>query len=139
MTDNRSPHAPAAGTQSAPVPGDAAPVVALAEMLFASRIRAAGEALGVPVAGSVRATHFLEVARRRRPRLLIVDLELRGQDVPGLIRTVKADPDLASIPLVAFSSHLNTEAIAAGRAAGADRVLARSAFVASLPRLMTES
>ncbi len=39
--------------------------------------------------------------------------------------------------VVGFVSHVDTETITAARAAGIDRILARSAFVAQLPNLLT--
>ena len=111
-------------------------VAVLAEMLFASRVRSTAESSGATAIIAARTDRFLEQAKSNRPRLLIVDLELRGQDVTALIRAIKADEALRDTPLIAFASHMNADAIAAGRAAGADRVLARSAFVQALPTLL---
>jgi CheY-like chemotaxis protein len=57
-------------------------------------------------------------------------------DVPALIARLKSDPETATIPVIAFGSHVNAEALRAAREAGADRVLARSAFVRDLPALL---
>jgi len=120
-----------------PAPSTGARTVAvLAEMLFASRVRGAAESSGVTAITAARADQFLEQAKTHSPRLLIVDLELRGQDVAALIRSIKADAALRDTPLIAFASHMNAAAISAGRDAGADRVLARSAFVQALPTLL---
>jgi DNA-binding response OmpR family regulator len=105
-------------------------------MLFASRVRGTAASTGVAVITAARTDRFLEQAKATRPRLFLIDLELRGQDVPALIRAIKADDTLSTTPLIAFASHMNADAIAAGRAAGADRVLARSAFVQALPALL---
>jgi hypothetical protein len=43
------------------------------------------------------------------------------------------------VPVVAFASHVRADLIAEARAAGADRVLARSAFVAELPALVARA
>jgi hypothetical protein len=43
---------------------------------------------------------------------------------------------LSTAPVIAFASHLDVDAIRAARDAGADRVLVRSAFVATLPDLL---
>ncbi|MBV9279511.1 MAG: hypothetical protein JOZ41_05480, partial [Chloroflexi bacterium] len=51
----------------------------------------------------------------------------------ALIRALKAG---ASGPLIAFGPHVDAERRKAARAAGADRVLAKSKFVTELPRLM---
>jgi hypothetical protein len=49
---------------------------------------------------------------------------------------LKADPELRTLLVVAFGSHLDREALQAARSAGADRVLARSAFVRELQPLL---
>jgi hypothetical protein len=41
------------------------------------------------------------------------------------------------VNIIAFVSHVREDAIAAARSAGADRVLARSAFVRELNNLLT--
>jgi CheY-like chemotaxis protein len=63
----------------------------------------------------------------------LVDLDART-DVLGMIRALK---ERAAGPVIAFGPHLDTEKRKAARAAGADRVLAKSKFVTELPALMT--
>jgi len=113
--------------------------VVMADMLFASRVRGVARALGVEVrlagdvAGVTRALHDSGA------NLVIVDLELPAGKGIEAIRALRVDPDSCSVNVVGFSSHRNTLAIEAGRQAGADRVMARSAFVTSLPALLDES
>jgi hypothetical protein len=45
---------------------------------------------------------------------------------------------MAGVPVIAFGAHVQGAALVAARAAGADRVLARSAFVNALPGLLRE-
>jgi hypothetical protein len=52
---------------------------------------------------------------------------------------LKQDPALAGIPIVGFVSHVEGALVAEARAAGFDRVMARSAFFSSLPELLTAS
>jgi len=52
------------------------------------------------------------------------------------VGALRADPSLASLPVVAFLSHVHAERADAARAAGCTRVLARGAFVQELPRLI---
>jgi len=113
------------------------PVIALvADLIFASRIRAAASAAGVGAATVHRGADLEKRAREHRPRLILLDLDARGTDVPALIGTLKSDPVLKSVPVVAFGAHIETEALRTASAAGADRVLARSAFVRLLPELL---
>lgn len=111
-------------------------MAAAADLLFAARIRAAGEAAGRRV---VLLTSRVDARARigaERPGLLILDLEARWLDALTLIRALKTDPESAGMTVVAFASHVNADALAAARAAGADRVLARSALPRLLPELM---
>ena len=109
-------------------------VIALVnDMIFASRIRGAAQAAGVAVRTTSKATDVLAAAGTAR--LILVDLDATRADPVGLIRALKADA-AAEARVVAFVSHVNADAIAAARAAGADQVLARSAFVARLPEIL---
>lgn len=106
-----------------------------ADLLFAARIRGAGEQVGVPVETMSRGD-ALERARALAPGLILLDLDARWLDAPALIRALKADAVLAAVPVIAFVSHVREDAIGAARDAGADRVLARSAFARQLPELL---
>jgi hypothetical protein len=64
-----------------------------------------------------------------------VDLEA-DLDTASAIRLIKGSPHGAQTPVVAFASHTNVPAIEAGRAAGANVVLARSGFTTQLPALL---
>lgn len=122
---------PAPGTPRTP-----AALALVADLLFAARIRGAATAVGVHAFTVGTAAELIDAAREARPRMLLIDLDARGVDAPALIARLEADPELRALPVVAFGSHVNAEALRAARAAGADRVLARSAFVRELPSLL---
>lgn len=104
-------------------------VVALAaDMIFASRMRGAAQAVGAPLELARSADALLERARANPPRRILLDLDNRSGDLAQLILTLKSDPRTAAIEVVAYVSHVREDAIAAARDAGADRVLARGAF-----------
>jgi len=115
-----------------------AQVCVLADMLFASRVRAAGRAAGVEIISTADPARLRSAVAARPPRLIIIDLELRGHDVPALIRELRSSPATADTHILGFASHTNTRAIETARDAGAHRVLARSAFVRQLPGLIRE-
>jgi CheY-like chemotaxis protein len=107
-----------------------------ADLLFASRIRATAEAVGVETI-LVRSADALEkAAAEQRPARIFLDLDARAVDLPALIRRLKETERTADIELIAFVSHVREDAIAAARAAGADQVLPRSVFVRQLPALI---
>ena len=106
-----------------------------ADMLFATRIRAAAAAAGVHVR-IVRNPDEAAAAVQAGARRLLLDLDLRGHDPVALIERLKADPETSAVEVIAFVSHVRQDAIAAARSAGATRVAARSAFVRDLPAIL---
>ena len=112
-----------------------APVVALsADLLFASRIRGAAQAVGAEVELARSGDALLERARSAPPRRILLDLDVRTTDPIALIEALKADPATRGIEVVAYVSHVREDMIANARAAGADRVLARGAFARDLTK-----
>lgn len=111
---------------------------ACADILFAARIRGAADAAGVNTLPLTARDDVVEKVRGAAPGLVLLDLDARWLDAPAVIRALKADAGTAAIPVVAFVSHVREDAIAAAREAGADQVLARSAFVRRLPELLRQ-
>jgi DNA-binding NarL/FixJ family response regulator len=97
---------------------------------------------GVPITNAVRAAGAEPIPVRRPedafaalaseaphpPDAVIVDLAAR-LDPADVIAAAAAQ----NIPVFAFGSHLDTAAILAARAAGADKVVANSAMAGALP------
>ncbi len=106
-----------------------------ADLVAGARLRGAAETAGMELRLVRSADELERAARTESPRLIVVDLEARGDPAAAIAR-LKAEPGTARIPLVAFAPHVKEEAIAAARAAGAERVLARGAFFRDLPRLL---
>jgi PAS domain S-box-containing protein len=65
----------------------------------------------------------LEVARQRKPDLVLTDVMMPGLDGFGLLRELRADPKLAEIPVIALSARAGEEARIEGMQAGADDYL----------------
>ena len=64
-----------------------------------------------------------EAARRRRPNLILTDVMMPRLDGFGLLRAVRADPDLREVPVVLLSARAGEEAKVEGLEAGADDYL----------------
>jgi CheY-like chemotaxis protein len=111
-------------------------VAAVNDLLFGARIRGAAQQAGVTVTFARSPDALLEQAAGAR--LVLLDLETRWLDAPALIARLKSEPRMAGVPVIAFGAHVQGAALVAARAAGADRVLARSAFVNALPGLLRE-
>ena len=106
-------------------------LVFVGDLMFRSRIdgaaRAAGVTLVYPRGGEDAAAAVTTAA----PDLVLVDLALKSADAIAVITAVRA---VTPARMVAFGSHVATDALAAARTAGADQVLPRSSFTATLPR-----
>ena len=105
------------------------------DLLFLSRIREAARGTGAEVR-TVRGPADLLGAAREGARLVLVDADSSRLPWSEAVAALRSDPLLASVPVVAFLSHVHAERAEAARGAGCTRVLPRSAFVQELPRLM---
>ena len=107
------------------------------DMFFASKIRAAAEAVGVEISFPRSKEALVEKARETAPQLILVDLHNQKLDPVGLAKELKANEDLGGIQLVGFFSHVETELRQNALAAGYDQVLPRSVFSRDLPKILT--
>ena len=69
----------------------------------------------------------LEVAKRERPDLIIVDWMMPEMDGPTFCETVRRDPTMKSIHILLMTSHDQPAQIAEGLARGADDFLSKAA------------
>jgi uncharacterized protein (TIGR02266 family) len=67
----------------------------------------------------------LAAARRERPDVAVIDLHMPGTGGDELCRTLKADPELAGIPVILVTRNEAAEDRAVAIRAGADDVLAK--------------
>ncbi len=100
---------------------------AVADLIFASKIRGAAEFAQVEVQFFKNLEEILRRSRECRPDLLVLDLNNPKLDVLEVVRQFKADVDLASIPIVSFLSHVQVELKAEAERLGCS-VLAKSQF-----------
>lgn len=114
-------------------------LVAVDDLLFSSKIRATAKQVGVQLAFARTPEDILSQARSLKPSLIIFDIDSQKADPLTTVSALKHDPVLRDIPTTGFVSHVNTELIMAARRAGMDEVMARSAFAANLPQILTES
>jgi CheY-like chemotaxis protein len=111
-------------------------LAAVDDLLFASRIRSTAARLGREVVFARSSAAVLELGRARTPDIIVVDLDSRRIDAVATIAATRAFPSLAAVPIVGFVSHVHVDLVEAARQAGADQVLARSAFVARLAEIL---
>ncbi len=112
-------------------------ILALAgDLLFSSRIQGTARLVGAEVVLCPRPDALVDRVRAASPDLVLVDLDARGWDPVEVIGMLVGTHGVPSDRIVAFVSHVRTDAIEAARTAGAGRVMARSAFVRALPELL---
>lgn len=111
------------------------PIVALvSDLIFASKITGVAAHLEISVQVLRRQDDLIAAAGIAAAALL--DLSIEDLDAPDLIRRLKASAP--QLPVVAFLPHVAVQLASAARQAGADYVLARSAFVKKLPDLLRD-
>jgi CheY-like chemotaxis protein len=69
---------------------------------------------------------------------VLLDLNHRSGAAIETIEALKQDLTAAKVPVVSFLSHVQTDLAQAARAAGCDKVMARSAFSQQLPLLLRQ-
>jgi CheY-like chemotaxis protein len=111
-------------------------LVVVDDLMFRSRISSAAKAVGVTIAAATTADAALTRARELKPSLILFDLDSARTEPFEVLRKLQDDPELAAIPTLGFVSHVHTDVIRQARALGIGEVLARSAFVSSLPDIL---
>ena len=107
-------------------------LVAVPDLLFSVQIANAVRAAGgepLTIRRGEEAHTALAAGAQTYPDAVIVDLSAR-MDPPAVIQAAVA----RHLPVFAFGSHLETEAIRAAREAGADKVVSNGALAETLPR-----
>jgi CheY-like chemotaxis protein len=109
------------------------------DLLFSSKIRSVAEHVGEPITFVRTRAEVMPALIDKGARAVIFDLDRSPLDPIGAITEIRSRSDLAQVRVLAFVRHTSSEAIAQARRAGADVVLARSAFFPALPDLLSDS
>lgn len=105
-------------------------------MLFASKIRATAEAVGVEVKFVRSMEKLIESAREVKPGLVVVDLHNTKLDPVAVATELKSNEDLRQVRLLGFFSHVQTDLQRNATAAGYDQVIPRSMFARDLGQIL---
>jgi ActR/RegA family two-component response regulator len=84
-------------------------IIAVDDMFFVAKIRAAAETLGVGLRTVRNIETLINMAREGQTDLIVVDLHILKLDPLEVARSLKADKELARIQLLGFFSHVQTE------------------------------
>jgi len=113
---------------------DAAVLVVVANLFFATHIAAVAKSIGVAVE-IARPEQATERCRATRPALVLVDLET-DPDIVRLITELKAEVAGSGGRVVGFYPHVRNDLREAGVGAGLDQAIPRSAVQKLLPGLL---
>lgn len=106
------------------------------DLFFQAKIMETAKHVGVTVrACSTPGALFAEIAQEK-PKLIILDLNARSSPVAEL---PKIQAGANGAPVIAFLSHVQTELAQEARAAGCQRVMARSQFTRDLATILAQA
>lgn len=89
------------------------------------------------VHGATDGDAAMELVRSLHPDIALLDLMMPGRDGLDILRDVKADPELASIPILILSArNLESEIVAALELGAADYVVKPISLAELLARIM---
>ena len=113
------------------------PILALVDDLFVSaRIDAAARGTGRTVRYVRSPADFQSALREAAPAAILVGMAATRLPWADLVRQAKADPATADVYVLAFGPHKDLALRQQALEAGADRVIANSAFTQALPTLL---
>ena len=111
-------------------------VVALVDdLFFQMKLAETAKQLGVDVKVAANGDALM-VLLESAPKLVIVDLNARGQPLQAIERVRRASKD---VRVVGFLSHVQTQLAAQAQAAGCNEVLPRSSFTQNLAAILSAS
>jgi len=106
------------------------------DLLFTVKINDAAKRAGLNVEFVKSERDVMEKVSQERPLLIILDLNNTSVEPLRLISTLKSDGDLKQISLIGYLSHVQGELKQKAQEAGANIVMARSAFSQNLQQIL---
>ena len=106
------------------------------DLLFTVKIGDAAKRVGLEAEFLKTEKDVIDKAETEKPLLIILDLNATSVQPLKLIGTLKSNGDLRQISLIAFLSHVQGELKQKAQEAGANMVMARSAFSQNLQQIL---
>jgi PleD family two-component response regulator len=106
------------------------------DLLFTVKISDAAKRVGLDVEFLKSEHDVFQKAANENPLLIILDLNANSVEPLPLITKLKDDGDLKSISIIAYLSHVQGELKQKAQEAGANIVMARSAFSQNLQQIL---
>ncbi len=123
--------------EAAPEAATTEPIVlgVLSDLFFGIKVAEAAKRAGGRMRMVKSEKEFLSLAGAG-PAMIVFDLQQANPEPARLLRALKANPALASIPTLAYFSHVQEEQRRDALAAGCDLVLPRSVFTQRVEELV---
>ena len=106
------------------------------DLLFTVKISDAAKRAGLDVEFVKSERDVIDKATQEKPLLVILDLNFNAVEPLQLISKLKGNGDLKQISLIGYLSHVQGELKQQAQEAGANIVMARSAFSQNLPQIL---
>jgi PleD family two-component response regulator len=106
------------------------------DLLFTVKISDAAKRAGLEAEFVKSEKDVIDKATHEKPLLIIFDLNNNSVQPLELIAKLKSDGDLRHISLIGYLSHVQGELKQKAQEAGANIVMARSAFSQNLPQIL---
>jgi PleD family two-component response regulator len=107
----------------------------LEDLFFTVKINESDKRTGLPIEFVKSSKDLMEKAKEK-PSLIIIDLNFSAIDPLQLIAGLKANEETKGINLLGYVSHVQGELKQQAQEAGADMVMARSAFSQNLLQIL---
>ena len=111
-------------------------LVVVDDLLFTVKISDAAKRAGLEAEFVRSEKDVIDKATNEKPLLIILDLNNNSVQPLELISKLKNDGDLRHISLIGYLSHVQGELKQKAQEAGANIVMARSAFSQNLPQIL---
>ena len=106
------------------------------DLLFTVKINDAAKRVGLDVEFLKSERDVIDKATKEKPLLVILDLNFSAVQPLKLISKLKSDGDLKQISVIGYLSHVQGELKQKAQEAGANIVMARSAFSQNLQQIL---
>jgi PleD family two-component response regulator len=106
------------------------------DLMFTVKIADAAKRVGLDVEFLKSEHDVMDKATHEKPLLIIIDLNNNSVHPLNLIAKLKGDGDLKRISLIGYLSHVQGELKQQAQEAGANIVMARSAFSQNLQQIL---
>jgi PleD family two-component response regulator len=106
------------------------------DLMFTVKISDAAKRAGLDVEFVKSEQDAIEKAAQEKPLLIILDLNFNAVEPLKLISRVKSDGEMKQISVIGYLSHVQGELKQQAQEAGANIVMARSAFSQNLQQIL---